>query len=244
MRACYSESMSSRTRPHEASNTLPRNRLGIFVRSPVAGEVKTRLEPVLTAEQARDVYVAFIADFVDRVRGSKYRPTVFLSGERTRDLDAVIDPKWPVVAQGTGDLGARLTAAFAHLLRNPGDRAVIVGSDSPDLPLAYLKRAFRVLKHRDVVLGPAVDGGYYLVGLRAPAPSVFRDIPWGSANVLDATLDAIEREGLTLAVLPPWYDVDDAASLRFLADVTRARRLARQDPLRHCERALAALSKG
>jgi rSAM/selenodomain-associated transferase 1 len=214
------------------------------VRSPVAGEVKTRLEPALSAEEARDVYVALIADFFARLRDSKYRPTVFLSGERTRELDAVIDPKVPVVAQIDGDLGDRLARAFAELLRNRGDRAVIVGSDSPDLPLAFLKRAFRALKHRDVVLGPAIDGGYYLVGLRAPAPAIFRGVTWGSANVLEDTLGAIEREGLTLSVLPPWYDVDDAASLRFLADLNRARRIAHQDPLRHCERALAALSKG
>jgi rSAM/selenodomain-associated transferase 1 len=210
----------------------------------VAGEVKTRLEPALSAEQARDVYVAFIADFFARLQDSKYRPTVFLSGERTRELDEVLDPKYPVAAQGDGDLGARLTAAFAGLLRSPGDRAVIVGSDSPDLPLVYLKRAFRSLKHRDVVIGPAIDGGYYLIGLRAPAPAIFRDVHWGTANVLDETLDAIERERLSLALLPPWYDVDDAASLRFLADVNRARRIARQDPLRHCERALAVLSEG
>jgi rSAM/selenodomain-associated transferase 1 len=210
----------------------------------VAGEVKTRLEPALSAEQARDVYVALIADFFARLQDSNYRPTVFLSGERTRELDALIDSKQPVVAQIDGDLGARLTAAFAELLRSPGDRAVIVGSDSPDLPLAYLKRAFRSLKHRDVVIGPAIDGGYYLIGLRAPAPALFRDVHWGTTNVFDDTLGAIERERLSLALLPPWYDVDDAASLRFLADLNRARRVARQHPLRHCERALAALSKG
>ncbi|HXV13627.1 MAG TPA: TIGR04282 family arsenosugar biosynthesis glycosyltransferase [Candidatus Krumholzibacteria bacterium] len=214
------------------------------MRSPVAGEVKTRLEPALTADEARDVYVAFMADFFARLRDSKYRPTVFLSGGRSAGLEAILDPKWSVVAQGDGDLGARLTAAFAVLLRNPGDRAVIVGSDSPDLPLAYLKKAFQSLKHRDVVIGPAIDGGYYLIGLRAPAPALFRDVHWGAANVLDETLDRVDDERLSLALLPPWYDVDDAASLRFLADLNRARRIARQEPLRHCERALAALFKG
>ncbi len=222
---------------------MPRNRLGVFVRSPVAGEVKTRLCPPLSPEAARDVYLACLSDLAARLRDTKNRPTVFLLGERTAALETALDPKWDVVAQVDGSLGDRLAAAFAHLLRNPTDRAVIIGSDSPDLPLPYLKRAFQSLKHRDVVLGPAFDGGYYLVGLRAPAPRLFDGIHWGSSTVFDETIDAIDRERMTLAVLPPWYDVDDASSLRFFAALNRARRLARAGVLRHSERVLAALSK-
>ena len=222
---------------------MPRNRLGVFVRSPVAGEVKTRLKPVASADQARDLYLAFLADLFERLRESKHRPVVFLAGERTPDLDSVLDPHWEVVAQVDGSLGDRLTAAFAHLLRVPGDRAVIIGSDSPDLPLPYLKRAFQALKHRDVVLGPAVDGGYYLIGLRQAAPALFRGVAWGTPTVFEQTLATIEREHLTLALAPPWYDVDDPASLRFFATLVRARRLAGAGRLRQCELAVATLSR-
>lgn len=221
---------------------MPRNKLGIFVRSPVTGEVKTRLAPTVDPSEARDLYLAFIADLGARLGTSKHRPTVFLAGERTPDLVSVLDPRWPIEPQSEGTLGDRLVAAFAHLLKGPTDRAVIVGSDSPDLPLPFLKRAFQALKHRDVVLGPAVDGGYYLVGLRAPAPRLFAGIHWGSSTVFDETLDAIERECLSLSILPPWYDVDDPAALRFFASLQRARRLARGERLRHVERALAKLS--
>jgi rSAM/selenodomain-associated transferase 1 len=234
--------MSSRKQPREASNTMPKNKLGVFVRSPIAGEVKSRLAPAVDAQKARDLYLAFVADLVARLASSKHRPTIFLSGERTPELASVLDPRWPVEAQSEGNLGERLVAAFAHLLRGPGQRAVIVGSDSPDLPLPFLKRAFHALKHRDVVLGPAVDGGYYLIGLRAPAPRLFDGIHWGSSTVLDETLDAIERERLSLSVLPPWYDVDDPAALRFFAALQRARRLARGERLRRVEHELDRLS--
>jgi uncharacterized protein len=235
--------MPARTDPSKKSNTFPKNRLGVFVRSPVAGEVKTRLSPALDAAHARDLYAGFLADLAARLRGSKYRPTFFLAGPRTPELEVLLDPTWPVVAQPDGTLRDRLTAAFGELLRTPGDRAVIIGSDSPDLPLPFLKRAFQLLKHREVVLGPAFDGGYYLVGLRRNAPAIFRDIHWGSSTVLEETLERIAREGLTLSLLPPWYDVDDPASLRFFATFNRARGMAGAERLPHSERALAALTK-
>lgn len=210
---------------------MPRNRLGLFVRSSLAGESNTPLN------------LAFLSDLCDRLRGSKHRPVVFLAGERTPDLDALLDPHWEVVAQVDGSLADRLTAAFAHLLRTPGDRAVIIGSDSPDLPLAYLKRAFQALKHRDVVLGPAVDGGCYLIGLRKTAPALFRGVAWGTSMVFEQALATIEREHLTLALAAPWYDVDDPASLRFFATLVRARRLAGTGRLRQSELAVATLSR-
>jgi rSAM/selenodomain-associated transferase 1 len=215
-------------------------RLGIFVRSPVAGEVKTRLVPPLDPSGARDLYAAFLGDLVARLRESKLVPTVFVSGDRSA-LESRVPPRWPLVPQADGDLGARLSSAFAHLLDAPGARAVIIGSDSPDLPVAHIKRAFQRLKHRDVVLGPAADGGYYLVGLRRPAPALFEGISWGTPAVLAETADAIARAGLSLSLLPLWYDVDDARSLELLEGLCRARRVAGAPRFRETERALEAL---
>lgn len=107
--------------------------------------------------------------------------------------------------------------------------------------MGYLKRAFQKLKHRDAVLGPAADGGYYLIGLRAPAPALFRDIEWGTARVFAQTVDAAVRDGATLSLLPPWYDVDDAESLAMLRALCVARRAAGGTRLPHTERALASL---
>jgi rSAM/selenodomain-associated transferase 1 len=211
-----------------------------MARAPAAGAVKTRLVPPLSPDGARDLYMAFLHDTAARFRRTKLRPEVFLSGDRTPDFDAWLPRGWPVRPQRGTTLGERLSAAFDALLDRPGARAVVVGSDSPDLPLIHIKRAFRLLKHRDVVLGPALDGGYYLVGLRAPAPELFVDIAWGTASVLADTVRAAEASGRSLALTPPWYDVDDAASLALLDALCRARRLAGGERLVHTERFLAA----
>jgi len=217
---------------------MHKNKLGIFVREPLAGRVKTRLVPPLSPDTAHKLYLAFLQDLATRVRASRLRPTVFVAGDPAGV--APLFPGWPVVPQSGETLGGRLVAAFARLLETPGARAVIIGSDSPDLPVTHVKRAFRLLKHRDVVLGPAVDGGYYLIGLRAAAPALFEGIAWGTADVLGATVRAVRQAGLSLALTPPWYDVDDAASLSLLRTMCDARRAAGGERLTHSERVLDA----
>ena len=134
-----------------------------------------------------------------------------------------------------------MLSAFKHLLGVPGSRAVLIGSDSPDLPLIHIRHAFQRLKHRDVVLGPAMDGGYYLVGARAPEPSLFVDLPWGDPGVFARTVAAVRDAGRSLALLPPWYDVDDPSSLEFLRALCTARRLGGGTRLPRTERVLASI---
>jgi hypothetical protein len=217
---------------------MHKNKLGIFVRPPVAGQVKTRLVPPLTPDQARDLYAAFLGDLFERLHRAGVAPTIFYSGDDAGDLPALMPRPWPLVAQRGETLGERMAVALGLLLDTPGARAALIGSDSPDLPLGHLKTAFQKLKHRDVVLGPAMDGGYWLVGLRAPAPALFDGIPWGTASVFADTVERVRRESLTLSLLPPWYDVDDAASLSFLRAMCAARRAAGGLRLPRTERAL------
>jgi rSAM/selenodomain-associated transferase 1 len=220
---------------------MPRNQLGVFARVPVAGAVKSRLVPPLFPDSACELYRAFLADLFERLGPVKVKITVFAAGEPVTELSSLFPKPWPVVPQATGDLGARMTAAFAHLLARPEGRAVLIGSDSPDLPLGYLKRAFQRLKHRDVVIGPALDGGYYLIGLRAPTPALFEGIEWGSNRVLAQTMAIIERDQLTVSLLPPWYDVDDMQSLELLRALCGARQLAGGVRLPRTERELSRL---
>jgi rSAM/selenodomain-associated transferase 1 len=204
---------------------MPRNKLGVFARVPVPGQVKTRVVPPLSPDAACELYRAFLGDLFDRLHAAKVGISVFAAGEPLTALSSMMPRPWPVIPQAGGDLGARMDAAFGHLLSEPGSRAVLMGSDSPDLPLPFLKRAFQRLKHRDVVIGPAMDGGYYLLGLRAPTPALFEGIEWGSARVLSQTMEIVAREKLSVALLPPWYDVDDAESLEVLRALCAARKL-------------------
>jgi rSAM/selenodomain-associated transferase 1 len=205
--------------------------LGIFVRTPVPGTVKTRLAAVIGEEAACDLYAAFLRDLFRRLHPVKGAGvTVFHEGDDPQTLEPIVPRGWRLLPQNGADLGQRLRAATSSLLERC-DRAVIIGSDSPDLPVQYIRRAFQRLKHKDVVLGPAADGGYYLVGLRAPAPVLFEGVRWGSDAVLRQTIDNVARAGLSLHSLPVWYDVDDEPSLRLLRTMLAARRVEGRDRL-------------
>ena len=143
----------------------------------------------------------------------------FAPGDREREIRALLPAGVRLVPQAGVDLGARLDRLLTDLLAEGYAGAIAVDADSPTLPTAFLERACR---HRlddtaDVVLGPCEDGGYYLIGLRAPAPALFRDVPWSTPTVLEETVARARRSGLRLALLPCWFDVDrgeDLARLR------------------------------
>lgn len=130
-----------------------------------------------------------------------------------------------LVPQLRGGFGARLERALVAGLRR-GQRVVLIGADSPTLPPAIVRRAFARLARADVVIGPATDGGYYLIGTRTRLPRpLFRRMPWSTPRVAEETRSRAETAGLRVAVLPAWYDVDDAAGLRrLLADGAGLRR--------------------
>ena len=196
------------------------------MRCPVPGAVKTRLSPPLSPDQASELYRAFLSDLFRRVsRPGKHDITIFYSGDDPGTLDGLVPPRARLEPQRGNDLGERLRNAFGLLLKDGAADmpAVIIGSDSPDIPVTYIKRAFQKLRHRDVVVGPAVDGGYYLVGLKDPAPGIFDDISWGEEVVYEQTLRAIEALDLTMGTLPYWYDVDSFEGLRTLKNSVRAR---------------------
>lgn len=155
---------------------------------------------------------ALTAGLVTRLGESKYRPTLF-------------DTEKPA-------------AVAASLLHIDGDRAVVMGSNSPDVPLPFLKRAFQLLKHCDVVIGPAFGGGIYLLGLRAPAAIPLDQIEWGSRSALDHLLSTIERTNASMALVPAWYVIDDAPSRDFYAELERARRVAQRSTRRPRAKAL------
>jgi rSAM/selenodomain-associated transferase 1 len=194
-------------------------RIAVFVKAPVPGKVKTRLCPPLSAEQAAALYAAFVADTLDVVRGvAGARAAVCYDGaEGFADLRWLPDdPGLPLFAQRGADLGARLKACFAELFSAGAGKAVAIGSDTPHLGADALRAALALLDRRDLVLGPATDGGYYLIGLNAPADFLFEGIPWSTPRVFAETVRRAERRGLRVGLLPELFDVDTAADLRAL----------------------------
>ncbi len=188
-------------------------RLAIFAKPPVPGRVKTRLSPALPAGLACDLYRGMLADALDAAtRASADERFVYWTEPITNV--ATQPPKdFASRVQRGDDLGARLEAAFGDMLRKPGDRAIVIGADCPDLDAENIDRAFGQLERNQLVLGPARDGGYYLIGLSATAPELFRDVSWGTESVLAETLTRVGRLKIKAATLEILSDLDTPQDL-------------------------------
>lgn len=215
--------------------------LVIFARHP-RGRVKTRLVPPLAPAAARALHVACLESTL-RLTASLPRRLgrfLYLTPTRARRRPGLnLPPRVSVRTQRGRDLGARLRAALEELLAQNYERVLFIGADSPTLPAALLRRALAALGRTDAVLGPARDGGYYLIGLRArpgrggrEARKVFRGIDWGTARAFHQQRARLRGLGLRTVVLPVWYDVDVPADLRRLRRDLRRRRAAPLAPLR------------
>jgi glycosyltransferase A (GT-A) superfamily protein (DUF2064 family) len=142
-------------------------------------------------------------------------------------LRALLPPEFRLLAQSEGDLGIRLRNATADLLAAGHSGAILVNADSPTLPAAILADAVRALQQGDVaVLGPALDGGYTLIGLTQPHAQLFASIPWSTPQVYRRTLERAHEIGLPVVNVPQWYDIDDEYTLRLLQAELAGERLA------------------
>lgn len=181
--------------------------LAIFAKTPVPGLVKTRLTPPLSPEEGADLYRCMLLDTIARVRTLRIDTFIFFDGEET--FFQRIAPGMPLIPQSGAGLGERLEHAFSMLASLGYRSRAVIGSDAPDLPLAYIRESFDLLESgRDAVFGPAEDGGYYLVALNCGNGSLFRDIPWSTSRVLEKSLQQGKETGIATALVPTWYDVD------------------------------------
>jgi uncharacterized protein len=211
-------------------------RLAVFARAPEPGRVKTRLSPALPPDLACDLYRAMLRDTFEATTEAHADERYVYWAEQKSSVSAPTDGLQVRVQQGA-DLGARLDHAFGELLRALDDRVVIMGADCPGLDAAALRSAFEALESRDLVLGPTRDGGYYLVGLRRPAPQIFRGIAWSTEQVLDQTLERARDAKLTIAALDELEDLDTPEALvRWLGQAAWE-----PGPGRHTEEALRAM---
>ena len=198
----------------------PPQRLLVFARLPEAGRVKTRLAAEIGLERALAVYESMLRDTIASIGPSTaeteieflWPPTPGANGAALRRAFAT-----HAVAMQTGEtLGDRLSMAFSErFFFHRTHKIVAIGVDDPLLPRELIDHAFALLDSCEYVLGPAEDGGYYLVGCRAMSfePSIFQGIAWGTPSVLSNTIGRIAATGRTLATLPRRFDIDTAADL-------------------------------
>jgi uncharacterized protein len=202
--------------------------LVIFAKAPIPGQVKTRLCPPLTADEAATLHGSFVLDTLERTKAavgklklpfdrylacSPSTMAVFFKIMEERQGVKLID-------QVGDDLGARMKQVFETMFGRGYQHVLIVGTDVPSLPLEHYQQALALLDKHDLVLGPAHDGGYYLIGLNKPMPALFENIPWSTDRVLSLTREKADRLGVSPALLSAWRDIDTIDDLKALIEAS------------------------
>jgi hypothetical protein len=201
--------------------------LAIMAKLPAPGHSKSRLSPVLTPGQASALYEALLQDTIALVANvanlASIQPVLAFTPPKAANYFQRISPAETLLLPVEGaDIGGCLDRALTRLLADGYAEALALNSDGPTLPIPYVQRAVAELEDpaTDVVLGPSVDGGYYLIGIKRPRPRLFRGIAWSTDQVTPQTLARAAELGLRVAQLPTWYDVDTPADLdRLLAEL-------------------------
>ena len=194
----------------------------IMAKAPRAGKVKTRLAPPLTLEESAALNICFLKDTAENLASLNaaagiacYTPV----GDEAA-FDGLLPQGFALIGQRGDGFGDRLLAAAADILVCGFGSVCLIDSDSPTVPKAAFQLAVEALARPGdrVVLGPSDDGGYYLIGLKQAHASLFENVTWSTASVLEETLERAQEAGIEVVLLPVWYDVDDATTLAILSD--------------------------
>ena len=208
----------------DAARRTPPAALAIFAKAPIPGEVKTRLCPPLTPDEAATLHGSFVLDMLEQTK----RAVVTLQLPCDRYLACapasnlvffkIMEERQGVrlLDQVGEDLGQRMHHTFIDLFAKGYKQVILVGTDVPTLPLSVYQEALAILSRSDVVLGPALDGGYYLIGLTRPAERLFAGVPWSTDEVLAITQHNAKTLGLSVGLTTAWRDVDTIVDLQAL----------------------------
>jgi len=188
----------------------------LFVKSPTAGKVKTRLAAEIGDDAALGLYRCFVEDLLSMLDNLDVTLRLLVHPpEAMSRVRRWLGEQHSYSPQRGDDLGARLKIAFAGAFEEGFSKVAAIGSDSPDLPEDFLREAFDALESHDAVLGPTSDGGYYLIGFSQDSfvAEAFDNIAWSTSAVCDQTRERLRTKGLKVRLLPLWHDVDTRADL-------------------------------
>ena len=206
---------------------MNQNALIVFVKAPRPGTVKTRLARTIGAPAAAAAYNQLVETLLNQLQEFSGVELCFSPDDAGSEIQHWLKERWISSPQGGGDLGPRLHSAFQRAFHAGAKRVAIIGSDCPAIGVEDIREAWSGLAIHDVVLGPATDGGYWLIGLRQLEPSLFQGVPWSTKGVFAVTIRRVEHAGLSVRLLRELADVDTDRDWRaFLAaqiqDGTRA----------------------
>ncbi|MGZ3579119.1 MAG: TIGR04282 family arsenosugar biosynthesis glycosyltransferase [Syntrophales bacterium] len=183
----------------------------MFVRFPGQGQVKSRLAKDIGEEQATNLYRCFVEDLLERFSKEPYRLCLaFHPREMEHEMKEMLGHDFSYIPQTGEDLGERMKLAFLRCFSEGARSVVLIGSDIPDLPARIVDEAFRALDKYGTVIGPSLDGGYYLLGFRQETfnEGIFARLPWGAETVFQQTMNILHMAGALVHVLPVWWDID------------------------------------
>ncbi|MED5353762.1 MAG: TIGR04282 family arsenosugar biosynthesis glycosyltransferase [Nitrospinota bacterium] len=192
------------------------NAVILFARDPILGQVKTRLNSFLDDETILKLYKCFLEDSLAKIQQVGNADCfVGISHENNSGFFNKLESfGMTLFSQQGKDLGDKMRRAFIDRFMQGYNKVVIIGSDSPSLPVSYINKALD--SERDLVLGPSIDGGYYLIAMRGKVFEVFSGVDWGTDKVLYETLQRVKEGSFSFDLLPVWYDVDLPEDLKFL----------------------------
>lgn len=191
----------------------------LFIKTPEKGMVKSRLASAIGEDRAVVFYRAFILDMIGALKKGNHPLIIAFYPENSGEaVTRWLGNDFEYVPQRGTDLGERMGNAFRYAFSCGFERTVLIGSDIPDLPSEVIDEAFSALEEYDAVIGPAADGGYYLIGFRKSSflPEIFRDIVWSADSVYETTVRIFEEARVLPHILPEWKDVDTLDDLRSL----------------------------
>ncbi len=201
-----------------------KNCLLLFAKSPIKGQVKTRLAAEKGEDFTVELYKHFVEDMIYLVNNLGVHLKLCFYPPHTRlNFSEWLGEQYCYSPQVGDDLGERLSNAFDSAFEEDFSNVVAIGSDSPDLPVHYLKESFEALAKHDTVIGPSNDGGYYLIGFSKEGfiPEVFENIAWSTNSVFEQSEIILKRHGRKVYLLPLWHDVDTIEDLKSLISRTR-----------------------
>ena len=191
----------------------------LFVKNPERGKVKSRLATTIGDDSAVSVYKNIVDRMLSTLKQGTFPLYICFSPKNAqKPVKNWLGREYRYIPQNGKDLGERMRNGFIDGFAMGHKRVVLMGSDIPDLPMKYIVEAFKSLKAMDAVIGPAYDGGYYLIGFKDKtfSPQVFEGIAWGTQNVFDETLKKLKRFRRTIHTLPYLRDIDTAEDLKRL----------------------------
>lgn len=186
--------------------------IGIMFRIPEYGMVKQRLAAQIGRDEALKAYSSMLYETINNISKIKGIDIFGFYEGRVSQQEGLLK-NFATFPQHGNDLGEKMLNAVNRIFNMGYDKAILIGSDSPDTPVSFITDAFEQLDSHRLVIGPSSDGGYYLIGMNSPVDSVFKGINWGHHNVLKETISAAEEEGISYFLLPEWYDIDDLDTL-------------------------------